>query len=571
MKIIKEKLTEIYGIDERAIILFRFFLGVILLTDIFLRITTVNAFFSDWGILPRWVQIKSYTEEWRLNLYYLAGNKYYLTALLLLHGYVIWLFMTAKKNIKIITFILWVFLSSLHARNYMILQSGDTILRLVVMWFLFFPRTNFQANDSFSERPGRKLFNFGVLGYYIQIATIYFYAGYAKSYESYFAKGDAVFLAMELERYSTDFGQWLMRFPELLRFSSRMTYALEMLCPLLIFFPIKNWAVRFGAFIGFSLFHIGTILMMEVGHFPHASIIMWIPLIPSQVLNFIFRKRNKKTTKFEIRKSRLPFLEKVFLSSVFLKNSSWNFKISNDYKKEYLINNKLVGMADFYRDVFDQSFFGRLMSNSVFIFLTQSFIKLEEMLVEIFHENKKMISIVSRWSVSAVCMYFIFFTVVLNLNNYKLYNYRLKRIVEGAQENYFMRFGVNLDQRWGMFSPTPTKMDGWHIVYGERFNGNKVDLWGTDFTKPLEKPESVADTYKNFRWRKFLGGIMGKSHKHYRKYFWQSVCYEVNDRTIDPLRKIKKVYHRFVLENTKEDGVEPLQYIDYGSAECKLR
>ena len=571
MRIIKEKLSEIYGIDERAIVLFRVFLGVILMADIMLRITTVNAFFSDWGILPRWVQIKSYTEEWRLNLYYLAGNKYYLTALLLVNGYFVWLFMTAKKNIKLIAFILWVFLSSLHARNYMILQSGDTILRLVVMWFLFFPEMSFSLNGNFSESPRRKLFNLGVLGYYVQIATIYFYAGYAKSYESYFAKGDAVFLAMELERYSTDLGQWLMQFPEFLRFGSRMTYALEMLCPLLIFFPIKNWIVRFAAFIGLSLFHVGTILMMEVGHFPHASIVMWIPLIPTQVLDFIFKKKNEKATFFKITKRRLPLAEKVFLSFVFLKNSSWGHEVSSSPRGQYKIDDCTVEIDEFYKIIYLKSFFGRLFSNAIFVFFTQSLIKLNELIVEIFNDNRDRIRLVTKWSVSGVCLYFIFFTFVLNLNKYKVYNYRIKRMAESAKENYFMRFGVNIDQRWGMFSPTPTKMDGWHIVYGERFNGNKVDLWGTNFTKPLEKPDSVADTYKNFRWRKFLGGIMGKSHKHYRKYFWQSVCYEVNDRTVDPLKKIKKVYHRFVLENTAENGVEPLKYLDYGAAECKVK
>ena len=214
--------------------------------------------------MPRWVQSKSYTEFWRFNIYYLSGNKYYLSALLLLNAYVVWLFMTAKKNIKLITFVLWVFVNSLHMRNYLILQSGDTVLRLVLFWFLFFPQIKMKNHDCFSVKRNPKFFNMGVFGYYVQIATIYFYAGYAKSYESYFSTGDAVYLAMELERYSTDFGQWLMRFPEFLKFGSRLTYGLEMLCPLLLFFPIKNWIFRLVLIVGLFSFHVGTILMMEV-------------------------------------------------------------------------------------------------------------------------------------------------------------------------------------------------------------------------------------------------------------------------------------------------------------------
>ena len=104
---------------------------------------------------------------------------------------------------------------------------------------------------------------------------------------------------MELERYSTPFGQWLMQFPELLKALTRLSYLFEFLCPVLIFFPIKNWIFRTVAIISAFAFHIGTILMMEVGHFPHAAMVMWLPLIPSQVLDFIF-KSNKKHIKYVV-------------------------------------------------------------------------------------------------------------------------------------------------------------------------------------------------------------------------------------------------------------------------------
>ena len=55
-----------------------------------------------------------------------------------------------------------------------------------------------------------------------------------------------------------------------------------------------------------------------------------------------------------------------------------------------------------------------------------------------------------------------------------------------------MQYGLMFSQQWSMFSPYPSMKDGWHIIYGERANGDKVDLWGTDFTKKHIKPKNIA-------------------------------------------------------------------------------
>ena len=69
-----KKIRDIYGLDERAIVLFKFFLGLVLLSDIALRAMMVDTIFTDEGILPRWVQVKSFTEVWRFDLFLATGN-----------------------------------------------------------------------------------------------------------------------------------------------------------------------------------------------------------------------------------------------------------------------------------------------------------------------------------------------------------------------------------------------------------------------------------------------------------------------------------------------------------------
>ena len=64
---------------------------------------------------------------------------------------------------------------------------------------------------------------------------------------------------------------------------------------------------------------------------------------------------------------------------------------------------------------------------------------------------------------------------------------------------------------------------------------------------------------------------MGDGYKGYKKYFWRNICFEVNSNIVDPMRKIKKVYHYFIVEQTNLDGtVSPLEKKKYGEYECKL-
>ena len=127
-----------------------FFLGLVLLSDIALRAMMVDSIFTDEGILPRWVQVKSFTEVWRFDLFLATGNRYIVLFLLVINSYLVWLFMTAKRNVRLITFGVWVFLISAQSRNFLILQSGDSILRLVLFWFLFFPETKRNLHSQFS-------------------------------------------------------------------------------------------------------------------------------------------------------------------------------------------------------------------------------------------------------------------------------------------------------------------------------------------------------------------------------------------------------------------------------------
>ncbi|MGH7139127.1 MAG: hypothetical protein ACREHD_25550 [Pirellulales bacterium] len=63
---------------------------------------------------------------------------------------------------------------------------------------------------------------------------------------------------------------------------------------------------------------------------------------------------------------------------------------------------------------------------------------------------------------------------------------------------------LGLEQTWRMFAPYPLAEDGWYEMRGVLADGSRVNLWDDRQPLPRLKPQRVADTYRNRRWRKYL-------------------------------------------------------------------
>jgi hypothetical protein len=62
---------------------------------------------------------------------------------------------------------------------------------------------------------------------------------------------------------------------------------------------------------------------------------------------------------------------------------------------------------------------------------------------------------------------------------------------------------VNVNQKWWMFAPRPSRSDGWFVVTGAFDNGETVDLL-TGKEPVLTKPEYLADFYSAEEWQTYM-------------------------------------------------------------------
>ena len=73
---------------------------------------------------------------------------------------------------------------------------------------------------------------------------------------------------------------------------------------------------------------------------------------------------------------------------------------------------------------------------------------------------------------------------------------------------------LNLKQRWNMFSPHPSKRDGWFLVVGEKKDGTLINVLEEGERIDWKRPENIAASYTNQRWRKNLEWAMDKWDPH---------------------------------------------------------
>ncbi|MFO0946200.1 MAG: HTTM domain-containing protein [Planctomycetota bacterium] len=263
----------------------RISVGGLLAADLMHRWTEVSAFYSDGGVLPR-------TEApGRIFLpHFLSGSIGYVAVLLGVQV-LFALALALGYRTKWVTPITWFLLISLEARNPYVLQGSDGLFRVLLLWGMFLPWGRVWSLDwrrerkarSVDERPvAARFLSFASAGVLLQVCMVYLYSAALKDHGTWFDDGSAVFRALSVDCWTTDFGRLLLANRELLVVLSRATYLLEWIGPILAFCPIGTPFFRLLAIASFWCFHLlGLAPTMYLGPFPYLSAASWLVFLPT--------------------------------------------------------------------------------------------------------------------------------------------------------------------------------------------------------------------------------------------------------------------------------------------------
>ncbi len=296
------RVQELFSLDLRSLALFRITFGLLILSDLVVRATFLQAHYTDFGVLPRIPLIEQFNSPWRVSLHYMSGLWQIQALLFALQAVLAVMFLIGYRT-RLATFFSWVMMVSLHYRNPMVLQAGDFLFRMLLFWGMFLPLNARGSVDSVLEPPQSRLpervFSMATVALFAQIGFVYWFTSAFKlspeSFPIWWEKATAVHNALSIDQFTRPFGYFLLQFPHLLKFLSRAVICFEILGPLLLISPFFTEVVRTIGVLSFWFLHLGFGLCMSLGPFPWISSIAMIPFLPTLVwenLEKVFKKWN---------------------------------------------------------------------------------------------------------------------------------------------------------------------------------------------------------------------------------------------------------------------------------------
>ena len=318
-----------FSLDLRSLAVFRIALAVILLVDLGIRYTDLEVHYSDGGLAPpAGAGLRSTG-----SVHCLSGSATFQACLFFLHA----LFAVALLvglYTRLATFACCYLLISLHFRNPLILQGGDSLLRLLLFWGMFLPLGARCSLDSLrASRPfPSRVISFASVALILQTCFLYWFSFALKTDPSWRSEGTAVYYALSIDQLVTPLGKTLLDYPGLMRFLTFATLGLELLGPALLFFPWRREQVRLVVVALFLAFHlVGLNLCLRLGPFPYVCAAAWVAILPGIFWDRIGGHRYVAGTRRGL-VLRLPLglnlLCAFFLAYVFL----WNLR-SIDYER----------------------------------------------------------------------------------------------------------------------------------------------------------------------------------------------------------------------------------------------
>ena len=505
---------------------------------------------------------------WMMSILNINGSAFFALIVALI-GLITSLFLIIGWRTKISLFVTWVVIMSFHARFPLVNHGGDNLLRMILFWSFFLPINSYYSVDSvLSDTPKIRPAYFGLasIAWIMQVLFVYLFTFLYKWDPGWYKNFDSLYYAMNLDMFTTSLGKKLLFFPSLMKFLSFFAFALEGVGPILLLIP---WKISFWrsltVFLFFAL-HIGIWMTLELGNFAPACMILWVALIPSIFWESKFFKNNlqiKSTLYYDpdcgfCRKFCFLIKEFLFLSDLTILSGDSDINILKhiqEKKSWVLVNDQNVFIRGrvFYELLQQSDFFllrgiGQLTKkiplDYLYNFTSQKRKILGIMINEVGAEKVYAEEGILKKSFITFFILIIFAWNVEGITNSKYFTVGTpwREIV----------FGLQLNQQWNMFAPTPMKDDGWFVTEANLEGGIKWDILNN---KPINfnKQENVQETFPSSQWRKFLVNLRIDHNDTYKLWFGRYLCRRWNETHSKSLDLLKYTLY-FVRETTSFPG-----------------
>jgi hypothetical protein len=306
--------------DPRSLGIFRIALGVVLFFDVLRRVPEIHSHFSNSGWLTNHFMLFRPMSERLLSVYLAFSSPEEVRFLMALHLLLCVLFIIGWRT-RLMHLLVALLLVSINSRNIMLENGGSVVLTALTIWTLFLPlgrrfsidairaslRQRYENGaDALNDRtdPPRTtapVVSLAVTALILQWVVIYALNVVQKSGPEW-KDGTAVYYLFHQDRVISGFAEWIRGFLSLGAFKA-LTYsglAIEGLVPLLLVLPVWTARARMLAWALAAALHLSIALVVDLGPFSWAMIIMFIVLVPASVWDGLNQRFEGRFPRFDL-------------------------------------------------------------------------------------------------------------------------------------------------------------------------------------------------------------------------------------------------------------------------------
>lgn len=590
-------LADMFSIDLRALAACRVSVAFLILIDLINRAVYLRAHYTDQGILTRADWVRYQGNDWNLNIFLATGKPELVAALFVLTGFFAVCLLFGWRT-RLMTVLCWVMMTSLQGRNSFVLNAGDAILGLLLLYGSLLPwGAAWSADRAMNRAPGpasKKYLGLPGAAILIQIASIYVFTAIIKLSGERWQSGEGIWYSLNLDSYAKPMAYVLMQFPGLLYILTHGVLLLELAGGILLFSPVQPAKFRTVLAACFFLMHIGFYFCLEVGMFPFVDMASLLLFLPSEFWDRagrMLRPRTGEVTAWY--DADCTFCKRtVLLLHTFLAVPGLTIRKAQDdpARFEEMQNEVSWILTDPYGKHFHR-FDGvvELFRYSPLFFWLAPLLAFAPVaavgdraykwtannrprmtrLTNFLHMQWRPEELRPRsgWICTLAAAALMTQAAWLNLDSVldgqpmpaAIAKY-LPRKDDGSLADTFdlpiPRLSRNMvsmlrsNQYWIMFRG-PRVWDGWYVVDAELVDGEHVDLLRGGAPVTDDKPDVVSALYPNHRWRKVWINMQSEKKRYLLDDIVDYYVSEWDARQADANRRVYKIAVRFFKEYTK--------------------
>lgn len=274
-------------VDTRSLALYRIALGFVIVFDLVTRSRSLQTLYTDAGILPR-TTVSGYSTWQELSLHMISGSLGIQAALFGVHlAFAVSLLVGYRSNLAAAGCLMLYI--SLYLRNPYVINHGDVLLMLILLWTMYLPvseRWSVDVTRASVEASGETA-GLASAALLLTVVTVYLQNAYFKLSSDTWLQGESVEYALQRDSYTTLVGEHLAGYPELLTAATYLWLTLLSLGFLLI---ISTGWLRLAFTAAFAAFHFGMSVTITLAVFPLVSIAALLPFLPPELWNALERR-----------------------------------------------------------------------------------------------------------------------------------------------------------------------------------------------------------------------------------------------------------------------------------------